>query len=395
MYDSNEVVISAIVLVAGGVLCIFLAKSLQVKPVIAAILFIWHSFLGYFFSNYIFVHGGDALDFYERARFAYVEPSFSTEFFGTPYISWLASFPASLGITYWPIAFLFSVAGAVGLIFFYALLKENTKSSQSLLSNLLILLCCFIPSLSFWTSGIGKDALAFLSVALFLWAASSFGRRQVVAIVAVLIMLPVRPHIAVLMVVSVGIGIIFVKDLRTTVRFGMGAIATAAAAFVVPLALIYSGTARFSTLAEYISDRQEKNLGGGSSIDISSMSPALRLWSYLYRPLPNEAASLEQLAASLDNVILIALTVVGIAAVYRAGIIKVFRHYSIPLIYGIMALVMLSQVTANLGLAARQKWMALPALMLVVVGAWGMAAEQSGRRRRRPRPMVVMTQAQP
>lgn len=387
----SEVILSAIILLSGGIACLLLGRWLGLRPTLTVALFAWHVLLGYAYSSYILANGGDAFVYYQKARFDFVEPTLGTDF-----IVWLSSFPVSLGFTYWPLSFLFNIAGAVGLIFFAAALHETPIfTMKSTYGRLLVLLCLFLPSVSFWTSGIGKDALAFLAVGMFLWSTMKLGPRQVLAVVAVLIMLPVRPHIAMLMVLSAAVGTLFVAELRASIRFGIGALATAGAVFAVPMALAYAGTGRFESIAEYISDRQEQNLGGGSSIDIAGMNPALRLWSYIYRPLPNETSGFDQLAASLDNVILIALTVVGIAAVYRAGIIKVFRHYSIPLIYGIMALVMLSQVTANLGLAARQKWMALPALMLVVVGAWGMAAEQSGRRRRRPRPMVVMTQAQP
>ena len=124
------------------------------------------------------------------------------------------------------------------------------------------------------------------------------------------------------------------------------------------------------------------------------MNPASRLLSYLYRPLPNEAAGVAQLAASIDNLILVGLTLAALVAMYRAGMVKVFRHYSISLLYGTVSLVLLSQVTANLGLAARQKWMAVPALMLVLVGAWGMAAAEAASKRRQVR-LLVMPQAQP
>ena len=84
-----------------------------------------------------------------------------------------------------------------------------------------------------------------MAVGIFLWSVLAFSRRQIAAAVAVLIMLPVRPHVAALMVLSVAAGTLFVKELRGTVRFGIGAMSAAAAAFAVPLALLYSGTARF------------------------------------------------------------------------------------------------------------------------------------------------------
>jgi hypothetical protein len=372
MFESvNEFVLSAIVVLSGGVVTVLIGKWLDRRAPIVLLLYLWHTALGFFYSSYVLTYGGDAWDYYQHARFDYVEPNLGTEF-----IAWITSIPVSLGFTYWPLAFLYNTAGAVGLIFFYAALEEaRSDGPKSVFSTLLVLVCVLIPSLSFWTSGIGKDAPACLAVGLFLWSAMAFSRRQIPAAVAVLIMLPVRPHVAALMVLSVAAGTFFVKELRATVRFGMGAISAAAAAFAVPLALLSSGSARFSSIGAFISDRQEHNMGGGSSVDISSMNPALRLVSYLYRPLPTEASGFGQLAESIDNVILIVLTLIALFAIIRAGAFRIFRTYSIPILYGLGCLVLLSQVTANLGLAARQKWMLVPALMLVVVGAWSARKE--------------------
>jgi hypothetical protein len=367
MFESlNEFVLSAIVLLLGGFLAVLVGRRLGRGSPIVVLLYVWHSVLGYFFSSYVLINGGDAWDYYQQARFDFVEPNLGTEF-----IAWITSIPVSLGFTYWPLAFFYNFLGSIGLVFFYAALEELTGNrAKSAFTRLLVLLCVLMPSLSFWTAGIGKDSVAFLSVGIFLWSVLAFGKRQTAAVVAVLIMLPVRPHIAVLMVLSVAIGTLFVKDLRTSVRFKMGAISGAAAVFAVPLALVYSGSARFMTLGEFISDRQSQNLEGGSSVNISDMNPAVRLLSFLYRPLPNEAAGFSQLAASFDNLLLVLLTFLGIIAIARAGTLRVFRGQSIAALYALGCAILLSQVTANLGLAVRQKWMAVPALMVVIVAAW-------------------------
>jgi hypothetical protein len=374
----NEIVWSLIVLLLGGSLAVVLGRGIGVRPAMAALLYLWHSWWGAFYAAYILINGGDAFSYFERARFDFVEP-----WFGTQFVIWITSFATSIGLGFWPISLIYNLAGAIGLVFFYAAIREAVGSeARGFIGKALIFVCAFLPSLSFWTSGLGKDSIAFLSVGLFLWAASAFDRRQVGAIISVLVMIAVRPHIAVLMVVSVGVGIIFVKDLRATVRFGMGAISTAAAAFVVPITLLYVGTGRFSSITEYITDRQEHNTGGGSSIDITGMNPLFRFLSFVYRPLPNEASGFSQLAASADNLILIALTALGIAAIYRAGFVRVFRTHSITLLYGLGCLLLLSQVTANLGLAMRQKWMAVPALILVFVAAWATARQDAAKKRR-------------
>jgi hypothetical protein len=378
-------VLSALVLLLGGVSCLMIGRWLGLRPLLTLALTIWHISLGCYYAGYVLENGGDAFTYYLKAQFDYVEPTL-----GTGFIVWLSSLPVGLGFTYWPLSLLFNLVGTIGLIAFCAALRDTPlASSSSIYGRFLVFVCVFLPSVSFWTSGIGKDSLGFLSVGLFLWATMNLARRQLVAIAAILIMLPVRPHIAALMVLSAAAGTVFVAELRASVRFGVASLATAAAVFFVPLALVYSGTTQFTSIAEYISDRQEQNLAGGSSIDIAGMNPVSRLLSYLFRPLPQEAVGIAQFAASIDNVVLIGLTLAAIVALYRAGIVKTFRHYGTALLYGVMTLVLLSQVTANLGLAARQKWMAVPALMLVLCGAWSLVATGTGRRHRQGGPYIA------
>lgn len=372
----SEFVPSAFVFLAGSVACVGLGKWLKLHFGVVVTLIVWHGLLAIYYASYVLQNGGDAFVYFQRARFDFVEPGL-----GTNFIVWLTSFPVALGLGFGPVSLLYNAIGTFGLIFFYAAVRETGAFSlESRIIGLAALLCLFVPSLSFWTSGIGKDSIAFFSVGLFILSAMDIGRRQPAAITAVLVMLAVRPHIAALMVLSIAAGTVFAAQVRGSVRFSAAAIGVAGVVFAVPLALAYSGTARFESIAEYIADRQEQNLGGGSSIDITGMNPVVRLLSYLYRPLPNEASGLDQLFASLDNLFLIALTLLGIVGIYRAGFIRVFRRHGILLIYGLACLVLLSQVTANLGLATRQKWMLVPALMIAFLGAWSTVREERTRK---------------
>ena len=371
----TELILSLIVLALGGVACVLVGRWLSISAAISAALYAWHALLSYVFSSFVLSDGGDAFVYYMKAKYDFVQADLGTDF-----IVWLSSFPVSIGFSYFPLAFTYHVAGAIGLLFFHAALRESAGERPGNATTFLILVCSFMPSLSFWTSGVGKDALAFLCVGLFLWATGNFARRQPAAIAAVLIMMFVRPHVAALMVLCSAIGIIFLPQLRAGARLGVGAGAAAVAVFLVPLALVYSGSTRFETIGEYISDRQEHNLEGGSSIDIRGMNPALRVIAFLYRPFPTEANGVAQLAASADNMILAFLTIWGLVVIFRAGFLRVFRQFSIPLLFGVACLIVLSQVIANLGLASRQKWMLIPALMLVLVGAHAMLKRRAEER---------------
>src|SRR3954447_8367314 len=167
MFESlNEFVLSAIVLLLGGFLAVLVGRRLGRGSPIVVLLYVWHSVLGYFFSSYVLINGGDAWDYYQQARFDFVEPNLGTEF-----IAWITSIPVSLGFTYWPLAFFYNFLGSIGLVFFYAALEELTDNrAKSAFTRLLVLLCVLMPSLSFWTAGIGKDSVAFLSVGIFLWS---------------------------------------------------------------------------------------------------------------------------------------------------------------------------------------------------------------------------------
>lgn len=372
MFESlNEAVLSAIVVVAGGALCVLIARSLSVRPFVAAFLYIWHTVIGTYLSNYVLVNGGDAFAYYMRARYAVLELKPGTDF-----LPWLTSFPVALGFGYWPCSYLYNMAGAVGLVFYYAALLETPAGQvRSGGATLLLLACTLIPSFSLWTSAIGKDSLGLLSVGLLLWSSVKFESRRTAAFAAVVIMFIIRPHIAALMLFAIGVGAVLLSNLKKTVRVGIAAMVGGIATFAVPFALVYAGTTRFETLSDYVSDRQSAN-AGGSSIDISSMNPVMRVISFLYRPFPNEASGFEQLATSVDNLLLIVLTIFGVVAIYRAGFRTVFRRYTIAAVYGITCLLLLSQVIGNLGLATRQKWMCIPPLLFLFVAAWGMRRVQ-------------------
>lgn len=381
MFESfNELVWSALVLLSGGILCMLVGRRLKVHPLLTAALFAWHTMLGTYYSSYVLVHGGDPLEYYMRARFDYVSPSLGTDF-----IVWITSIPVGLGLPFWPTSYLYNIVGAAGLICFAAALQQaGVRIRGSGLGSLLFGFFVFMPSLSFWTSGIGKDAIALLSVSLFLWSATALAKRRYACAAAVLLILPVRPHVAGLMLIGILVGILVTPNLKVTTRLAMTVGSAIAAFFAIPIAMVYAGTTQFATLAEYITDRQTKNTMGGSSLDITGMNPAMRLFTFVYRPLPREASGAEQLAASIENMLLIGVTILGLILIYRAGPLRVFRRFSISATYGLTCVVLLSQVTANLGLAARQKWMALPALLFVVLGAWQMLSEERSRERRIP-----------
>ena len=111
---------------------------------------------------------------------------------------------------------------------------------------------------------------------------------------------------------------------------------------------------------------------GGSGIDISAMSPPAQLGTYLFRPFPFEAQGFAQLAASVENATLLLLFIAGIFSLWRRRKTRKAQVNRLALwAYSLGAWAILGITTANLGIAARQKWMFVPVLVYLLISGMG------------------------
>lgn len=333
----------------------------------ALLLYIWHTMLCMVYFWFIFYKGGDAAMYFKEASLYGFDNEFSL---GTAGIIYFTSLLVQvLGLSFLGCFLVFNIFGSIGLIAFDSILKHATQKSSRHL-KLLATIIVFLPSVSFWSSAVGKDSISFMSACLALWAALNFKKRIILFIVAVLAMLLVRPHIAAAMVAAYALAFIFDQRVSIIQRLFIGSIAIVSSAVVVPLAMQYAGLGDAQNAADieaYIEQRQGHNLEGGSSVDISSMSLPMQLFTYLFRPLPFEANSIFALAASVDNIILLFLFLLGTLAIFKKSKPLVESNRAFLWIYAMMVLFILATTTANLGIAMRQKWMFAPILIFLLI----------------------------
>ena len=143
---------------------------------------------------------------------------------------------------------------------------------------------------------------------------------------------------------------------------------------LVPFALRYTGVGEVvdvESLTTYIDKRQSYNTEGGGGIDIASMSLPMQLFSYLFRPVIFEARNVFALAASLDNLLLLGLFVVGGFALLRGGKSGLSENRTFMWAYALGSWLVLAMTTANLGIALRQKWMFVPMLIFLLISVIG------------------------
>jgi len=365
-----DIFVSFLIFFVGLAFVKVLSKSFRVKVGRAIFLYFWHAFFSIIYSLYVVSNGGDAVMYYETSL---AGGAFR---FGTDGIRYLTGFfTILLGASFLGASLGYHIFGFIGLLAFDGAVRQVTFNKSKIIRQIATFIV-FLPSISFWSSSIGKDALSFMAMGLALWAALNLKRRLFLMAFAVLIMLFVRPHMAGMMVIGLTVSMVLQSGVSGLQRLGFGIASLAGVAVLVPLALNYAGVgadAGVGELASYIEGRQAQNLDGGSSVDIANMSLPMQLFTYLFRPLPIEANSLSALAASLDNVILLFLFIAGGWALLRRIKSPEFSgHNRIFLwVYSLLAWAVLAMTSANLGIAMRQKWMFAPMLIFLLISVIG------------------------
>ena len=326
-------------------------------------LFVWHTFFSLFYYFFTLYNSSDARKYY------LISQNSETEFYpGSPFIYYFSSiFSKGLDASYLNVTLVYNTLGLLGLVFLYHSLKKYLEKLPWYWFFLL-----FIPSMSFWSAGLGKDAISFFSVCLFLYAITSNKKLYILLPISFFFMFMVRPHIALMMIVSFVIYFILRSQVHLLFKLTTLPIIIAGIVFSSSFVQQYVGLdeASIDSISGYVDDRQNSNQGGGSSIDLQSMSYPVQIFTYVFRPLPFDAHSALALFTSIENTILLILFLyVLFKNKFRLNYFVEGKNTWL-LIYAFLTCSMLAITTANLGIATRQKWMFMPILIYLLVYAF-------------------------
>jgi hypothetical protein len=267
---------------------------------------------------------------------------------------------------------IFNIVGVIGLLAIAGALKKVTSRSTPYIKWFVDIIL-FLPSISFWSSAIGKDAFSFLATGLALWASLDINKRKSILIFAIAVMLLVRPHMAGILVIAISVAILFDKRTNIQIKSALTVIFIPTLIILIPFALNYAGVGSdisADKMGDYLAKKQNHNMGGGSSIDIASLSLPMKMFTYIFRPLPYEAHNVTALLASVDNILLLGLVIFSIKYIRHKNLKYDPTNRLFLWFYTVGSLLILSLTTANLGIAMRQKWMFLPMLIYLCISAY-------------------------
>lgn len=233
----------------------------------------------------------------------------------------------------------------------------------------------FLPSMAFWPSSIGKEAIITLAIGTFVYGAARLfaGRLPGLLMMAAGSGLAylIRPHIAGLLVTSAAVALLIRASPRRTmltplVRTGSAVLVAALGLFVVVQVAEELGVEDTKSATEVLDERGDNTVQGGSEFQATRVrGPAdvpVAFLTVFFRPFPWEATNAQVLIAAAESAFLLLVTLLSYRRIGAA-----LRHWRNP--YVLMSIIYLLgflyafSIFGNFGIIARQRVQALPFLL--------------------------------
>ena len=280
----------------------------------------------------------------------------------------------------------FSWLGWLGLVCFY---RAFRLFLPDVASKPFALLLFFLPTLVYWPSAIGKEALMLCLLGLGTLGIARLltTQRAVLGLLWVVFSAVgiawIRPHVALLLLGATVIGVLVQNP-------GQGRVRSRVVRGLVLLLLIPGlvvsmsrvdhifGSASDEGVSSVLAETTRRTTTGGSSFDAQPVrSPAdfpQATISVLLRPYPWQASGVPALIASLEGVVLVGLLVVNARKLARLPRLAWRRSgVAFGLAYLTLFIVAFSNI-GNAGILARQRTQVMPFLLLAVCAVAGASA---------------------
>jgi hypothetical protein len=290
---------------------------------------------------------------------------------GTYFIYALNYYPSNiLDLSYFTGTMIYSLIGFIGFTYFYVIAIELIPNNPEFKGYHLFPLLFFLPNLHFWSCAVGKDALLFFCIAIFTYGLMLPSKRFILIILGLVLAYFIRPHITLFMLLGFGMAYFSGKNISLPQRVLFFGVMIGIAITILPLVMQFAkveeasvdGFSRFSeTKASLLNTSYS-----ASAIDISNYPLPFKIFSFLYRPFFFDINSIPAVLASLENLVLLILTV----HILINKPLQSFRNAPFViqgmvyfLIIGTLAF---SQTLGNIGIMIRMRNMFLPGLLIYI-----------------------------
>jgi len=331
-------------------------------------LFVYH--LGFIFLSYFYTlnKGGDAHLYWFQTPVAAHASWLNHLGLGTDMMLFLNyPFAVLLNLPFWFGFLLYGCIGFLGIVQLLRLCKIWVGEEVRFFGVNVLPLFFFLPNMHFWTAGITKEALCFLAIATILLKVYQERYTSVALWFSFLFLFLLRPHVGIMLLFAVSAVLLWVKNWKPLIKWGIGVGGTAllALGYLLFLRLSQINSLHLGRLLRFNEGSILSFRDSGSYVPMLEYGYPMKLFSFYFRPLFMDAQNLIQWVLSLENALIVALHlfVVWLFLSYWKSL-KTDTLFKILVVFALVAGLLYVQRYANLGIFARTKVMVQPFLVL-------------------------------
>lgn len=265
--------------------------------------------------------------------------------------------------------FLFSVWSGIGFWKIWKLIEKSFSviSWSWLISVTLIMM----PTVHFWTSLIGKEALLFPFLVFVLEKLYQKQYQSWLLYVSLFAIVWVRPHLGAILIGSFGISYVFLsgKTYQWKMKLAGILLSFAIASYFLLEKITHAKEGLFLKISNLYAAHNEKLKSTSAYVPMDKYGYPYKLFTIFFRPLPFEKSGILYTIVSLENTIILAIFGVFVFRFIRSFTSIIRKEMLIflllfCLIYGTL----FSYGYANFGLLSRTKSLLMPfGLMAIII----------------------------
>jgi len=348
-------------------------KKIIINRFLFFFLFLYHIIFIIIAYHYVLKYSGDANLYWFNSN--YVQHKSWLDFlkYGADFILFLNYPFIILGLPFWFGFLLYGSIGFFGIVKWIQWAELVVQDSFTYKGFNLLYLLFFLPNLHVWTASLGKEALVFWGIASVFYAITTQKFTTFSSIIGSLLILLIRPHVALMLLSAIGIVFVFQKCRSIRQRLTILTVFFSAVMVILYMVFQLSGIKYWDwERITYFNDYSVLSFRhSGSYVPMLDYPYYYKLFSFHFRPLFFDAQSILSIFASIENSLVLIIFVLALffgIRFYKK--IKYTKEMKMVFLFTFIATLLYIERYANLGIFMRTKMMFQPffvvSLLLII-----------------------------
>lgn len=364
-FGLDQIFFSVLLYIFTMLIFIFISKINKLNYQTIFAIFLYHTIFCIIFYYYTFFYLSDSSTYYLYNLYDF-NCNFVEEKFGYSNTMYFVNLLVKSGLNYFNIFIFFNLIGSIGILFTFLTLKKINSLNQNKI-NFIIYLLIFLPSLHFWSSGIGKDTIVFCLLSIIFYLFINKNHFFYILFFSFIIFL-FRPYLSYLIIFSYLLHSLINREVSLTTKlFSISLFSLILIIFNKHILnfLHFEKDFNFQNIIEYINLRRNFFNNEISNLNISTLF--FNPLTFMFKPINIISESKFVLVNSFENIILLCTFIFVVLKINIKNIFEVMKkEYYFLYFYFVLTLFPIAISTVNYGQIVRLKLMLLGVFFIIL-----------------------------